>query len=315
MEKIILKNSDLEVSRLCVGGCPLGGHGWGQTDRADLVNTIETAFDVGINFFDTADVYGRGESEKIIAEAIGNKRHKVVIASKFGVVLPEIGTNDSTYYDNSKERIISAIEGSLKRLNSEYVDLYQIHYRDYKTPILEVVETLEKLKKEGKIRYFGLSNLRSSDIEDLKDYKDKFTTFQNEFSLACRTNEDDVKKVADKLEVTPMTWGSLGQGILTGKYTRETNFDKNDRRSRDTYVNFHGEKLEKNMQIVDAMREISNENNKNLSAIAIRWILDYLEDSIVIAGVKSKQQLLSNFEGLNWKLDEKHIKLLNQVSN
>ncbi len=310
MEKISLKNSDLVVSRLCVGGCPFGGHGWGNVNRDDFVEAINYGLDCGINFFDTADVYGLGKSEELLGVNLKSVRDKVVIATKFGVVVGD----GPTRYDNSPLYIRKSLEGSLKRLQTDYIDLYQIHYRDEKTPLCDVVDTLKSCQEEGKIRYFGLSNIHKDNIEEIKPYKGVFVSFQDEYSLACRKNEEDMKYLSEELNMTPITWGSLGQGILTGKYDKNVSFDSNDRRSRDVYVNFHGEKLLKNLQIVEKMRGISKEINKSLSAIAIRFILDYLKDSVVIAGVKTKKQLEGNVQALGWNLDREYISQLEKIS-
>ena len=191
MEYITLKNSDLKVSRICMGGCPMGQYGWGKVQEKDLLDTVSAALDSGINFFDTADTYGLGTSEKTLAKALGNKRQDAVIADKFGVRVE----NGHTFYDNSPEWIRKALERSLKRLNTDYIDLYQIHYRDNKTPISEVVETLEDLKKKGYIRYYGLSNIHKGDLDELLGYRGRFVSFQDEYSLACRKNEEDITSV------------------------------------------------------------------------------------------------------------------------
>ena len=148
MEYVNLKNSDLRVSRLCMGGCPMGGHGWGIVQEQDLIDAVHTALDQGLNFFDTADTYGLGQSERTLSRALGGRRDQVVIASKFGVRVE----NHSTFYDNSPQWIRTACENSLRRLNTDYIDLYQIHYRDGHTPLEVVVETLERLRDQGKIR-------------------------------------------------------------------------------------------------------------------------------------------------------------------
>ena len=217
MEYIQLKNSDLTVSRFCMGGCPMGGYGWGDVQNQELLDAVHQALDQGVNFFDTADTYGLGESEKTLAQGLGSHRKEVVIASKFGV---RTG-NGKTVYDNSPAYIQQALENSLRRLNTDYIDLYIIHYRDGVTPMADVVGKLEELRDQGKIRYFGLSNIHADGVEELLPYQGKFVSCQDEFSLACRKYEDDLKLVQEKMQVSPMTWGSLGQGILTGKYTRE----------------------------------------------------------------------------------------------
>jgi myo-inositol catabolism protein IolS len=310
MEFTILKNSDLKVSRLCFGGCPMGGYGWGEVSRNELIRAVNEAIDSGINFFDSADIYGLGEGEKSLGEALSVRRNKAIIATKFGVRVE----NGKTFYDNSPEWIKKAVEQSLKRLKTDYIDLYQVHYRDDRTPINEVIETLEMLKMRGVIRYYGLSNIHQKDIEDLQEHIGKFVSFQDEYSLASRKNEDDMFVLADKLKLTPVTWGSLGQGILTGKYDINSIFGANDRRSREIYDNFYGDKLIHNLEIVKVMKEISGEIDKSIPAIAIRWILDYIENSVAITGIKNIKQLQSNISALGWNLNKVHLVTLDKVS-
>ena len=310
MEYIILKNSDLKVSRFCMGGCPLGGYGWGDVQEKELIDAVHCAVENGVNFFDTADTYGLGQSERTLAKALKGHRHEVVIASKFGVRVE----NGTTFYDNSPAWIEQALDNSLNRLNTDYIDLYQIHYRDGKTDILTVLEALEKMREKGKIRYFGLSNIHQEDVKDLEVCQGAFVSFQDEYSLACRKNEEDMKEFSQKFSMTPLTWGSLGQGILTGKYDKNVAFGSDDRRSREIYVNFHGEKLKKNLGIVEALKEVGQEREKTPASIAIRFILDYLKDSVVLAGVKRPAQLMDNISAMNWQLSEAELEKLNQIS-
>lgn len=311
MQKVQIKKTDLMVSALCMGGCPLGGYGWGDVSRQELINAVRVAMENGINFFDTADTYGLGESERTLAEALGDDLNNAVITTKFGVRVE----NGKTFYDNSREYIFKAVEGSLKRLNREYIDLYQVHYRDGKTPLSDVAESLEILKQQGKIRYYGLSNIHKEDMEELKQFSNNpFVSFQDEYSLACRKNENEMFSFRDEFNMTPFTWGSLGQGILSGKYDKNCKFEANDRRSREIYVNFHGEKLLKNLEIVEVLKEIANETGKSVSSVAIRWILDYLKDSVVIVGAKTPKQVLQNAESLSFELTNEQITRLENVS-
>lgn len=289
----------------------MGGYGWGAVQENELIEAVHTALDHGITFFDTADTYGLGQSEITLGKALGEHRKDVIVASKFGV---RVG-GGKTVYDNSPEWIREALEASLKRLGTDYIDLYQVHYRDGVTPIGVVVETLEEMKKKGYIRYYGLSNIYSQDIPELIPYIGKFISFQNEYSLACRKNEADMFEVSKKLLMNPLTWGSLGQGILTGKYTKDNvNFGNDDRRSRDIYVNFHGDKLIKNLEIVDVMKQIAEKHDKPVAAVAIRYILDVLPDSVVLCGAKRPSQVLGNVEGADWKLKEEELEMLDEVS-
>ena len=310
MEYITLKNSDLRVSRLCMGGCPMGGHGWGIVQEQELINAVHAALERGINFFDTADTYGLGQSERTLGRALGSRRHKAVIATKFGVRVE----NGSTFYDNSPQWIRTACENSLRRLDTDYIDLYQIHYRDGITPMDEVMEVLQDLRREGKIRHFGLSNLGSEALQDLKPYRGQFVSLQNQYSLACRDHEQDMITMSEEMDLNPMTWGSLGQGVLTGKYDRHATFGSDDRRSREIYVNFHGEKLLKNLQIVEVLRQVAARYNKPVSAVAVRFILDNLPGSVVLSGAKRPEQILANGEALCWKLDEEMLRELEYIS-
>ena len=311
MQKINIKKTDLSVSPICLGGCPLGGYGWGNTQREDLINAVKTAYECGINFFDTADTYGLGESERVLAEALESHKNDVIITTKFGVRVE----NGKTTYDNSREYVFKAAEASLTRLKRDCIDLYQVHYRDGVTPISDLVESLELLREQGKIRYYGLSNIHEKDKEELSELGfNPFVSFQDEYSLACRKNEADMISFRDEFDMTPLTWGSLGQGILSGKYDKNCKFDSNDRRSRDIYVNFHGEKLLKNLEIVEKMKEISHEVGKPVSSIAIRWILDYLNESVVIVGAKTPAQVYQNAEAMDWSLTKEQIELLDKIS-
>lgn len=293
-----------------MGGCPMGQYGWGAVQEEELLSAVSEAVENGINFFDTADTYGLGTSEKTLAKALGSRKNDVVIADKFGVRVE----NGHTFYDNSPEWIEKALAGSLQRLERDYIDLYQIHYRDNVTPIESVVEALERLKEKGYIRYYGLSNIHEDDLGELKKYKGCFVSFQDEYSLACRKNEADIFKAQEQLDITPMTWGSLGQGILTGKYSKDSVFGKDDRRSRDIYVNFHGEKLAKNLQIVENMKPIAANHGKTPAAAAIRFILDYIPDSVVLCGAKNPGQIRANAEAADWKLEPEELELLDKIS-
>lgn len=310
MEYITLRNSDLKVSRLCMGGCPMGGYGWGNVQEQELIDAIHTAMDNGINFFDTADTYGLGQSEITLAKGLGSRRKEVIIESKFGVRFDKGGTT----YDNTPAYIQDALEGTLRRLNTDYIDIYVIHYRDGKTPIAEVMDKLESLKKEGKIRYFGLSNVDSDGVAEFLPYKGSFVCCQDEFSLANRNHEQSLFTVEKQINVNPFTWGSLGQGILTGKYDKSCAFDSKDRRSRDIYVNFHGDKLLKNLEIVESMRPIAAAHGVSITAVALRFIMDFFKDSVVLVGAKRPAQIQGNLESIGWNLSPSEIETLNLIS-
>jgi aryl-alcohol dehydrogenase-like predicted oxidoreductase len=254
MEYVKLKNTDISVSRICMGGCPMGGYGWGFVSENAVIATVHRAIDSGINFFDTADTYGLGQSERTLAKALEGKRSEIIIATKFGVRAEK----GKTFYDNSPEYIEKALHSSLKRLSTDYIDLYQIHYRNKETPLDAVVEVLERFKEQGKIRCYGLSNIHHEDFEEIKPFVGNFASCQNEYSLVTRTNENELLVDCKNLRLTPMSWGSLGQGVLTGKYNADSAFGVNDRRSRDVYTNFHGEKLKRNICLYHSLRPLKS---------------------------------------------------------
>ena len=310
VETVELGHTGLSVSRLAFGGCPMGGHGWGDVSRTGFVEAIHAALDSGLNFFDTADTYGLGEGERTLGEALRGRRQEAVIATKFGVRVE----GGRTFHDGSPAWIRPALDASLRRLGTDYVDLYQIHYRDGLTPMDDVAATLLELKDQGKILHLGLSNVGSADGADLARHEGTFATFQDEFSLANRSHEDDIQALTAGFGVVPLTWGSLGQGILSGKYDAETTFGPDDRRSRPAYVNFHGEKLRHNLRIVDVLRRIAEEVGRSVPAVAIRWILDHLPGSVAIVGIKSQQQLESNLDAVGWTLTPAALAELDAVS-
>lgn len=309
MEYVKLKNTDISVSRLCMGGCPMGGYGWGYVSENAVIATVHRAIDGGVNFFDTADTYGLGQSEITLAKALDGRREKVIIATKFGVRAEK----GKTFYDNSPEYIEKALNDSLKRLSTDYIDLYQIHYRDKTTPLDAVVEVLERFKEQGKIRCYGLSNIHSEEFKEVEPFSGKFVSCQNEFSLVTRDNENDLLVKCNDLQLTPMTWGSLGQGVLTGKYNINSGFGINDRRSREIYTNFHGDKLKKNMEIVENMKPLAEKFGVPLAALAVRFILDYIPDSIALVGAKNPSQIEGTMTAMDFSLSKDELEFLERI--
>lgn len=310
MEFVQLKGLTREASRLCMGGCPAGEYGWGHVSRQEVEAAILHSLDLGVNFFDTADTYGLGRSEETLGEALRGRREQVILATKFGVRME----NGKTFYDNSPAYIDSALKASLSRLRTDYIDLYQVHYLDGITPIPQMIEALLGHKRRGAIRGIGLSNIKPADLPAFAPYASELASFQNHYSLAHRDDEAAILDIARALEISPLTWGSLGQGILTGKYGRDVRFEANDRRSRPVYDNFYGEKLEKNLRIVEAMRPMAEKYQVPVSSVAIRWILDSLPRSVVITGVKSPGQAEDNARAFSFVLTPQERAQLDELS-
>ena len=287
----------------------MGGYGWGYVSENAVIATVHRAIDGGVNFFDTADTYGLGQSERTLAKALDGRRDKVIIATKFGVRAEK----GKTTYDNSPEYIEKALNDSLKRLSTDYIDLYQIHYRDKTTPLEAVVEVLERFKEQGKIRCYGLSNIHGEEFKEVELFSGKFVSCQNEYSLVTRDNENDLLVNCNDLQLTPMTWGSLGQGVLTGKYNVNSGFGVNDRRSRDVYTNFHGEKLRKNIEIVEKMKPLAENFGVSLAALAVRFILDYIPDSVALVGAKNPSQIEGTMTAMDFKLSKDELEFLERI--
>ena len=307
MEYVKLGGSSITVSRLGFGCDPIGGHAWGPVDTDEAVRAISAAVDSGVTLFDTADCYGIGESERLLGRALRGRRDAVVIASKFGV---RIGGDGRTYYDNSSAWLDSALDMSLARLGIDRIDLYQVHYWDGATPLDAIFERLERKRDAGKIGFYGVTNI------DLPD--DAFDTpppglasFSFEYSLASRQHEDAIRRMAEGHGLTFLSWGSLGQGVLTGKYDRHMRPGDGDRRSRPTYGNFHGRRFERNLEIVDALRCCGG---RPPAQAAMRWILDRFDKAVVLAGIKSRAQLDENIGAMNWRLRARDVAMLERLS-
>lgn len=295
----------ISISRLCFGCEQLGLYNWGELNEVDLSKSVEQAVDSGVNFFDTADVYGLGSSERNLSKFLGENLSKVIISTKFGVRF----NNGERYFDNSETWINQALEESLKRLRRDYIDIYVMHYWDEITPLDDVLNVLLKLQSSGKIRTFGFSNLVSEQIDT--QFALKSSVFSYEFSLINTEKEKIIEKLLEHSIF--MAYGALGQGILSGKYSDSQEFKSNDRRSSNKYVNFHGDKLQKNLEIVNRITIIARKYNVTPAQVALRWLLDKYQNSVVIAGIKNVPQLKDNISIFNWKLDTEDMDTLNKL--
>ena len=300
MEYVKLNNTDLLVSRFGFGSEPAGGTDWGKVDDRDSIAAIQKAVERGINFFDTADVYGLGRSEEILAEALGRDCQKVIIASKFGVnwnVVP--GKRAKTFFDGSPARVLEALEGSLRRLRLDCIPLYYIHWPDPNTPIADTMETLIKCKEAGKIRFIGVSNFSAELVRQAYSIH-PLATVQTPYNLLQRQAELDLLPCCDELGVGAVAYGPLAQGLLTGKYGPDAKFGDDDRRSRLSH--FQKETLKSNLTTVERLKVVGKQYEKSPAQVAIRWILDHPSMSCAIIGVKNTDQLEENLGAMNWTL-------------
>jgi aryl-alcohol dehydrogenase-like predicted oxidoreductase len=284
---ITLPNCDLAISRVGLGGCPLGGFGWGTVDDEDAVAAVRQAFDCGINFFDTADIYGLGHSERLLAKALGPNRGSVVIASKFGVRR----VNGKMIRDSSPAWLRTAVEESLRRLGIESIPLYYIHWPDANTPISETIGELKRIRQSGKIQAFGVSNFSVAQIVEAHDVA-PISAVQGQLSLIDQAVARPLLAELPRLHLPLVTWGSLAHGLLTGKYDGLSQFADDDRRSR--YPNFQSPKLCANLRVVGQLRQEAVNLQITPAQVAIRWLLDTPGVGCVLFGAKRREQVLEN---------------------
>jgi aryl-alcohol dehydrogenase-like predicted oxidoreductase len=258
---------DLKVSRLGFGCDQLGGHGWGQVDPAEMQRSVATAVDLGVTLFDTADCYGKGRSEIRLGRALGGRRKDVAIATKFGVRLDRAGV---ALRDNSAAWFETALAASLRRLRTDYIDLYQVHYWDGMTPWEEIFSRLERKREEGVIRWYGVTN-ELVDVEALPTRPIGFVSCSFEFSLANPSNQTRIESMRSQWNLGFLSWGSLGQGVLSGKYASIDGLGQEDRRRRRVYANFQGDGLVRNLRLVEQIRaRLAGYPGATTSQIAIR---------------------------------------------
>lgn len=304
MEYQRLGFADLEVSRIGFGCWAIGGHGYGNVNDSESVRAVRRALDCGINFFDTADVYGFGHSEEVLGKALGLQRNKVIIASKFGVAWDK---NGNTWRDCGVRRVTVALEESLKRLKIDCIPLYQIHWHDEKTPIDDVMEELVRCRDAGKLLHIGVSNFSRELLSDVCN-KYKITSFQCLYNLAKRKNDDIIKYSSKDLGISVFTYGVIGRGVFAAKYGEDSQFGKNDTRSIDN--DFIGKRYKENISLAVKLREIGEKYRKTPAQVAIRWVLESQFVTCAITGVKNEAQVYENASSTGWSLKYDDMKLI-----
>lgn len=298
-ETVKLGAGGLRVSRLGLGGCPLGGHGWGgDFNERDATAAVRHALDRGVTFFDTADVYGLGQSEELLSRSLGINRFEVTVATKFGVAWDDAGR---TWKDISPARVRTALEGSLRRLRLECIPLYSIHWPDGRTPLADVLGELQRCRDEGKVCAIGLSNYCGADLAAAKAMT-PISALQIQYSLVDRTAADEATPTAVRHDVPLVTWGSLAQGLLTGKYDGASTFGRDDRRSR--CENFAGAKFAENLRVLETLMDVARRVGKTPAQVAMRWLLDSPGVGVVLFGAKRPAQVDENCGAADWRLDD-----------
>ena len=289
----------LEVSEQGLG-C-MGMSAWyGEIDTEESVATIHRALDLGLTFLDTADVYGAqfGENEQLVGRAIADRRDEVILATKFANVVHEDGTRGVS---GRPEYVRAAIEASLARLNVDYVDLYYQHRVDKTVPIEETVGAMAELVATGKVRHLGLSEASPQTIRRAHAVH-PITALQSEYSLWSRDPEEGVLDTTRELGIGFVAYSPLGRGFLTGRFSLPDDFEDDD--FRKTHPRFTGENFQRNLDLVEQVRELAAEKDVTPGQLALAWVLSRGEDVVPIPGTTSRRHLEENVAATEVDLTE-----------
>lgn len=301
MEYAVIPATDLRASRIGLGAWAIGGLMCGGADEGDAIRAIYAALDAGINLVDTAPVYGFGRSEEIIGRALAEngRRRDVMLATKAGL---EWTSDGAIYRNSSPERIRVEIEDSLRRLRTDVIDLYQIHWPDSKTPIAETAQTLDALGREGKIRAFGVSNYSPPEMDVFRSAAPLHTS-QPPYNLFEREIEADVLPYCRENGITVLAYGTLCRGLLSGKMRPETRFGADDIRGIDP--KFAPEQLIRYLKAVERLDRLARERyGKRVIDLAVRWLLDQPGVGIALWGARRPEQLATVRDVFGWNTDK-----------
>lgn len=287
MKYTYLGRTGLYVSRVALGLWQAGGE-WGAVDEAGEIGTIRRALDLGINFFDSAQAYGFGASERLLGAGLRDKirseREKIVIATKGG--LRQSGSG--LVRDASPAWLRKGIEDSLRSLGTDYVDLYQVHWPDPRTPFTETADALSEFVEEGKARYVGVSNFSAAELADMGRFR-RIDSLQPPYSLFRRAVERDLLPYCRKQGIGVLIYGPLAHGLLSGRMTANPKFPAGDWRSKSP--DFRGDALRTNIAVVDRLRALAERRGNSLAHLAIAWTLATPGVHVAIVGSHSPEQI------------------------
>ncbi|OZM58419.1 aldo/keto reductase [Lottiidibacillus patelloidae] len=307
MEKRRIGNSDIDASVIGFGAWAAGKTGWGNVDENEVKDAILRAVDLEVNFFDTAPVYGYGESERIIGEALQNVREQVYIATKCGLLWDEKG---KVQKHNGKESILKEVDASLKRLNTDYIDLYQVHWPDVNTPISETMDALNEILHMKKVKYVGVSNFSAEQMEEAKIYA-PIISLQSQYSILKRKVENEDIPFVEREGMSLIPYSPLAQGLLTGKFSKDFIIDEKDVRAFNPL--FKEEAFAKNLEIVEKMKPIAEKYDRPLSQVAVNWLLSKKVVSSVICGARNAAQVEENTNASEWKLAKEDVAFIDSL--
>ncbi len=303
-----LGRAQLEVSALGLG-CMGMSEFYAGADEAEAVATIHRALDLGMTFIDTADMYGPFKNEELVGRAIRDRRDQVVLATKFGNVRGADGSFLGV--NGSPEYVLSACDASLQRLGVDYIDLYYQHRVDRTVPIEDTVGAMAELVQAGKVRFLGLSEAAPATIRRANAVH-PITALQTEFSLWTRDPEDEIFPTVRELGIGFVPYSPLGRGFLTGRFRRFEDLAEDDYRRNSP--RFQGENFEKNLQLVDRVREIAREKGVEASQLALTWVLAQGEDIVPIPGTTRRDHLEENLAALDIVLTPEDLARINEVA-
>lgn len=317
MEYRKIGNSDLELSAITFGAWAAGGWMWGGTERKDAVSAIRASYDEGVTSIDTAPIYGQGDSEEIVAEAMqGMSRDKYQIITKFGMRWDlakgdfamksknNRGEDIDVYKYAGRESIIKECEDSLRRLKTDYIDLYQIHWPDSTTPIQETMETVAKLIKEGKVRYAGVCNYSAEQVQEADKYVNILSD-QVPYSMVRREIEQDLVPYILENKKSIIAYSPLERGLLTGKMKPGHHFEEGDHRAGLYF--FKDENLSRVSNFLEKISPIAADKNATISQVVLRWTIEQPGITIALAGARNTQQSVQNAKAINVKLSQEEI--------
>ncbi len=319
MKYHFLGNSGLKVSELGFGAGTLGGQGqifsaWGQASQTEANQMIQAGLDAGINYFDTADVYSDGESERMLGKALAAKRQQAIISTKVGIRSSD-HLNAAGF---SRDYLLSAVEQSLTRLGTDYIDVLQLHQFDSFTSLNQLMKTLDELVRSGKVRYIGVSNfagwqlMKAQAIAVQYGYE-KFVVNQVYYSLIGRDYEWELMPLNDDQQMGAVVWSPLGWGRLTGKFDRENPIPA-ESRLHDTAQFAPPVNEEHLYRVIDALKQIAQETGYSIPQIALNWLLQRPTVASVLIGARNQTQLQENLKAKDIQLSAEQITQLNQAS-
>lgn len=300
MEYRVLGASNLNVSVIGFGAWGIGGSPfWSNEGDAVSVRAIRKAYDLGINFFDTAPVYGFGHSEEILGKTLKPFRDKVIYATKCGLRWEKKSLGSITK-NATRRSILEEIDQSLKRLDTDYIDLYQVHWPDIKTSQEETMETLLEVQEQGKVKVIGVSNYSVEQMKAIMK-SGKIESLQPDYSLLNRSIEKEVVPYCERNKIGIIAYSPLASGLLTGKYGKNAKFS--DWRGKGIIGCFSGAQFEKNMEKVARLKAMGKSIGKTCGQMAINWVVSQGQLTTALLGVKNEHQVEENVGALGWKLD------------